>query len=290
MCWHLVSSRPYSGKGPTADRGLSPFNPPHPPSTYTVRLLSSFFSAELILHISSSEVFHSSGFLLAATLNTTGLLFLQLQMHSLSSTQTLGLISPEQHTSQKSVLLFLSAYAQNPSSAPHRKSSRATEPLNLGALPISASRSRSCLRAFTPTSCHCRTVCPQTWCMVSLSFEGIARPRGYASRPPPVTLVVGPADALLFAALEFIRAWKSSTLRQPMVAAGRRQKKNVPLFCLCVSKEATLTFCLQSKYPLQPPRQWPRARKSAWGLFERAAGVCLLLEVGYHGRLYSSWE
>lgn len=108
-------------------------------------------------------------------------------MHSLSSTQTLGLrpvISPEQHTSQKSVLLFLSAYAQNPSSAPHRKSSRATEPLNLGALPRSASRSHSCRHTFTTTSCCCRTVCSQSWCIISPSFKGIVRPRGYVTRLP----------------------------------------------------------------------------------------------------------
>lgn len=90
-----------------------------------------FFPPELILHISSSEVFHSSRFLLAATLSTRTIFSYNFRctvspQHRLWASRTV--ISPELHTSQKSVLLFYPAYAQNPSSAPHRKSSSATEP------------------------------------------------------------------------------------------------------------------------------------------------------------------
>lgn len=131
-------------QGPSS---VQPANPPSPSLLHLHCQASFFFPSELLLHISSSEVFTVLGSCWQRPW-THGLFFLQLQMHSLSSTRTLGLrpvISPEQHTSQKSVPLFLSAYAQNPSSAPHRKSSRATEPSNPGALPISASRSRSCI-------------------------------------------------------------------------------------------------------------------------------------------------
>lgn len=48
---------------------------------------------------------------------------------------------------------ILSAYVQNPSIPPHRKVLQSHWASNLRALPVSASRSRSCLRVSTTTSC-----------------------------------------------------------------------------------------------------------------------------------------
>lgn len=122
VCRQLVSWRPYHAKGPTADRGLPPFNPQAPPLPSVSLLFFSSFRASFTHFFLRG--FSSFWVPAGSNLGTHGLFFLQLQMHRLSSTQNLGLrsvISQNNIPHRNLFFYVLSAYAQNPSSAPHSK-------------------------------------------------------------------------------------------------------------------------------------------------------------------------
>lgn len=107
VCWQLVSSRPLSGKGPTAD-GPSSVQPTTP--SFHLHCQASFFflTSELILHISSSEVFHSSGFLLAATLNTRTIFLTTSDAQSLLSADSGAHISRTTYLTEICSFIFIS--------------------------------------------------------------------------------------------------------------------------------------------------------------------------------------